>query len=113
MCLVQQIPRKPLIVHVQIVIGRWHHLVSHHIWKNAWVRHGETLNEIRSFIENLTGIGRNSSRIASRRIANSRDGNNYFGNNISDDEDDADWSSDKKKKKIQSMRSNGSKKNGK
>lgn len=61
----------------------------------------------------LEGIGRNSSRIASRRIANSRDGNNYFGNNISDDEDDADWSSDKKKKKIQSMRTNGSKKNGK
>lgn len=59
------------------------------------------------------GIGRNSSRIASRRIANSRDGNNYFGNNVSDDEDDADWSSDKKKKKIQSMRTNGSKKNGK
>ncbi|XP_031616421.1 SAGA-associated factor 11 homolog [Contarinia nasturtii] len=64
-------------------------------------------------LEKCMGIGRNSSRIASRRIANSRDGNNYFGNNISDDEDDADWSSDKKKKKIQSMRTNGSKKNGK
>lgn len=66
-----------------------------------------------SFFSLFLGIGRNSSRIASRRIANSRDGNNYFGNNISDDEDDADWSSDKKKKKIQSMRTNGSKKNGK
>lgn len=59
------------------------------------------------------GIGRNSSRIASRRIANSRDGNNYFGTALSDDEDDADWAGDKKKKKMQSMRTNGSKKNGK
>lgn len=59
------------------------------------------------------GIGRNSSRIASRRIANARDGNNYFGSALSDDEDDADWAGDKKKKKMQSMRTNGSKKNGK
>lgn len=71
------------------------------------------LNTNKIILLSLSGIGRNSSRIASRRIANSRDGNNYFGNNISDDEDDADWSSDKKKKKIQSMRTNGSKKNGK
>lgn len=61
----------------------------------------------------MVGIGRNSSRIASRRIANSRDGSNYFGTALSDDEDDADWSGDKKKKKIQPIRTNGSKKNGK
>lgn len=60
------------------------------------------------------GIGRNSSRIASRRIANARDGNNYFGGSqLSDDDDDADWLGDKKKKRMQSMRTNGSKKNGK
>lgn len=61
----------------------------------------------------FTGIGRNSSRIASRRIASSRDGNNYFGSALSDDEDDADWAGDRKKKKIQPVRTNGSKKNGK
>lgn len=62
----------------------------------------------------VPGIGRNSSRIASRRIANARDGNNYFGGGqLSDDDDDADWLGDKKKKRMQSMRTNGSKKNGK
>lgn len=61
----------------------------------------------------FSGIGRNSSRIASRRIANTRDGNNYYSGSLTDDEDDVDWASDKKKKRLQSMRSNGSKKNGK
>lgn len=60
-----------------------------------------------------TGIGRNSSRIASRRIASTRDGNNYYSGSLTDDEDDVDWATDKKKKRLQSMRSNGSKKNGK
>lgn len=69
-----------------------------------------TFNKIR-LIRLTLGIGRNSSRIASRRIANSRDGNNYFGT-VSDDEDE-DWSGEKKKKKIQPVRTNGSKKNGK
>ena len=59
-------------------------------------------------------MGRNSSRIASRRIAN-RDGGsggNYFV--MSDDEDDADWSGEKRKKKILKLPNNGStKKNGK
>lgn len=58
------------------------------------------------------GMGRNSSRIASRRIASSREGGSYFGT-ASDDEDDTDWSAEKRKKKIQPVRTNGSKKNGK
>lgn len=59
-------------------------------------------------------MGRNSSRIASRRLANARDSTgSYFGTNISDDEDDADWSSEKRKKKMQPPQRNGSKKNGK
>lgn len=57
-------------------------------------------------------MGRNSSRIASHRIA-SREGGNYFGGGQSDDEDDADWSGEKRKKKIQQIRTNGTKKNGK
>lgn len=60
-------------------------------------------------------MGRNSSRIASRRIANSRGDrdNNYFQQNLTDDEDDADWSGERRKKKFQAIRTNGSKKNGK
>jgi SAGA-associated factor 11 len=63
-------------------------------------------------LEKCMGMGRNSSRIASRRIAN-RDagGNNYFV--MSDDEDDADWSGEKRKKKILKLPNNGTKKNGK
>jgi SAGA-associated factor 11 len=61
-------------------------------------------------------MGRNSSRI-SRRIANSREGTNstYFtSGQISDDEEqDADWSGEKRKKKMQPVRTNGNKKNGK
>lgn len=60
----------------------------------------------------ISGMGRNSSRIASRRIASSREGGSYFGT-VSDDEDDTDWSAEKRKKKIQPVRTNGSKKNGK
>ncbi|XP_055543170.1 SAGA-associated factor 11 homolog [Wyeomyia smithii] len=63
-------------------------------------------------LEKCMGMGRNSSRIASRRLANSRDGSNYFGAD-EDDEDDADWSGEKRKKKIATIRTNGSKKNGK
>lgn len=58
-------------------------------------------------------MGRNSSRIASRRIANSREGSNYFTAAPSDDDDDVDWSGEKRKKKIQPIRTNGTKKNGK
>lgn len=58
-------------------------------------------------------MGRNSSRIASRRIANSRGDNNYFTTVLSDDEDDADWSGEKRRKKFQAIRPNGTKKNGK
>lgn len=63
-------------------------------------------------LEKCMGMGRNSSRIASRRIANTRDGGNYFGAD-EDDEDDVDWSGEKRKKKIAPVRTNGSKKNGK
>uniref|UniRef100_A0A182QGN2 SAGA-associated factor 11 homolog n=1 Tax=Anopheles farauti TaxID=69004 RepID=A0A182QGN2_9DIPT len=65
-------------------------------------------------LEKCMGMGRNSSRIASRRIANTRDAGtgNYFGGD-EDDEDDADWSGEKRKKKISQVRTNGSKKNGK
>lgn len=66
----------------------------------------------RFFLVCLPGMGRNSSRIASHRIA-SREGGNYFGGAQSDDEDDADWSGEKRKKKIQQIRTNGTKKNGK
>lgn len=62
---------------------------------------------------NHSGMGRNSSRIASRRIASSREGGSYFGTALSDDEDDTDWSVEKRKKKIQPVRTNGTKKNGK
>ncbi|CAD7077291.1 unnamed protein product [Hermetia illucens] len=65
-------------------------------------------------LEKCMGMGRNSSRIASRRIASAREGNgSYFGSNLSDDEDDADWSGEKRRKKIPAVRANGSKKNGK
>lgn len=61
-------------------------------------------------------MGRNSFRIASRRIASTRDNSNstatYFGTTLTDDEDDADWSGEKRRKKIQPIRSNGTKKNG-
>lgn len=58
-------------------------------------------------------MGRNSSRIASRRIASNRDGGSYFGTALSDDDDDADWAGEKRKKKNQPVRTNGSKRNGK
>lgn len=65
-------------------------------------------------VESDTGMGRISSRIASRRLASTRDGgNSYFNGVQSDDEDDADWAGEKRKKKIQPVRTNGSKKNGK
>ncbi|XP_011309415.1 SAGA-associated factor 11 homolog [Fopius arisanus] len=50
-------------------------------------------------LEKCMGMGRNSSRIASRRIANSsKDLSNYSGV-VSDDEDDADWSVNNDKRK--------------
>lgn len=49
------------------------------------------------------GIGRVSSRIATRRLASARENNSYFGNAASDD-DDSDWNTDKKKRKT---RANG------
>ncbi|XP_034949507.1 ataxin-7-like protein 3 [Chelonus insularis] len=56
-------------------------------------------------LEKCMGMGRNSSRIASRRIANSsKDLSNYSGI-ISDDDDDADWSvtNDKRKRRKDRM----------
>lgn len=66
-------------------------------------------------LEKCMGMGRKTSRTASRRIATAKEGNSssYFSSNVSDDEDDADWSSEKRRKKIQTSRTNGSKKNGK
>lgn len=58
-------------------------------------------------LEKCMGMGRNSSRIASRRIAsNSREPTSYAGL-LSDDEDDADWSGaafsgEKKKRRMKS-----------
>lgn len=64
------------------------------------------------FCGGFAGMGRNSSRIASRRIASTRGTSELFGT-VSDDEDDADWSGEKRKKKFQPVRTNGTKKNGK
>ncbi|KAH8328173.1 hypothetical protein KR067_005080 [Drosophila pandora] len=68
-------------------------------------------------LEKCMGMGRISSRIASRRLA-TKEGSSaallHSGGNAggTDDEDDVDWSSDKRKKKSsQSSRNNGSKKN--
>ncbi|EDW19791.1 SAGA-associated factor 11 homolog [Drosophila mojavensis] len=74
-------------------------------------------------LEKCMGMGRISSRIASRRLAtkegasaSSSSTSTYIqsGGNTggTDDEDDVDWSSDKRKKKsTQNSRNNGSKKN--
>ncbi|KAK0182940.1 hypothetical protein PV327_001020 [Microctonus hyperodae] len=52
-------------------------------------------------LEKCMGMGRNSSRIASRRIANSSKDLSNFSGAISDDDDDADWSvtNDKRKRR--------------
>ncbi|XP_075160385.1 SAGA associated factor 11kDa [Haematobia irritans] len=74
-------------------------------------------------LEKCMGMGRISSRIASRRLATKESNsasssssstyNNLQTNNAgSDDEDDIDWSSEKRRKKSsQNSRNNGSKKN--
>lgn len=65
-------------------------------------------------LEKCMGMGRNSSRIASRRIANARENISAMSMQVSDDEEDTEWSGEKKRKKLPSSRSNnGSKKNGK
>jgi len=73
-------------------------------------------------LEKCMGMGRISSRIASRRLA-TKEGTSASSSSSStylqssntggtDDEDDVDWSSDKRKKKsTQNSRNNGSKKN--
>lgn len=72
-------------------------------------------NRFAPHLEMCMGMKKKNTRIASRRIATAKEGNSssYFSSAVSDDEDDADWSSDKRRKKIQSSRTNGSKKNGK
>lgn len=71
-------------------------------------------------LEKCMGMGRISSRIASRRLAtkestsaSSSSSSSYLQANAgSDDEDDVDWSSEKRRKKTgQNSRNNGSKKN--
>lgn len=65
-------------------------------------------------LEKCMGMGRNSSRIASRRIANARESISTMSMHMSDDDDDMEWAGEKRRKKIPSGRSNnGSKKNGK
>lgn len=63
-------------------------------------------------LEKCMGMGRNSSRIASRRIANARENINTLSLH-SDDDDDMEWAGEKRRKKIGSRNNNGSKKNGK
>uniref|UniRef100_A0A1B0AJE3 SAGA-associated factor 11 homolog n=1 Tax=Glossina pallidipes TaxID=7398 RepID=A0A1B0AJE3_GLOPL len=71
-------------------------------------------------LEKCMGMGRISSRIASRRLAtkesnsaSSSSSSSYLQTNAgTDDEDDVDWSSEKRRKKTgQTSRNNGSKKN--
>ncbi|XP_050336486.1 SAGA-associated factor 11 homolog [Bactrocera neohumeralis] len=71
-------------------------------------------------LEKCMGMGRNSSRIASRRLAtkegtsaSSSSSSSYLQTTVgTDDEDDIDWSSEKRRKKTnQGNRNNGSKKN--
>ncbi|XP_042235692.1 ataxin-7-like protein 3 isoform X2 [Homarus americanus] len=50
-------------------------------------------------LEKCMGMGRNSSRIASRRIQNSTKENTHNHTGGSDDDDDDDWVSDRKRKK--------------
>ncbi|XP_067009919.1 ataxin-7-like protein 3 [Anabrus simplex] len=52
-------------------------------------------------LEKCMGMGRNSSRIASRRIANNSKENSAYSGMMSDDDDDADWTagSDRRRKK--------------
>lgn len=65
-------------------------------------------------LEKCMGMGRNSSRIASRRIANARESISSLSMHMSDDEDDMEWAGEKRRKKITGGRNNnGSKKNGK
>lgn len=65
-------------------------------------------------LEKCMGMGRNSSRIASRRIASARENISTLSMHMSDDESDMEWAGEKRRKKIASGRSNnGSKKNGK
>lgn len=50
-------------------------------------------------LEKCMGMGRNSSRIASRRIANNSKDLSNFSGGISDDDDDVDWSLNNDKRK--------------
>ena len=72
-------------------------------------------NRFAPHLEKCMGMGRAMGRKASRRIASSRDTGNYYASAIStiSDDEDEDWQGEKKKKKLVSMRANGSKKNGK
>lgn len=72
-------------------------------------------NRFAPHLEKCMGMGRAMGRKASRRIASTRDTGNYYASAISaiSDDEDEDWQGEKKKKKLASMRANGSKKNGK
>lgn len=68
-------------------------------------------------LEKCMGMGRAMGRKASRRIGSKlKNEGSIYGSScisISDDEDDSDWQGERKKKKLNSIRSNGNKKNGK
>lgn len=71
-------------------------------------------NRFAPHLEKCMGMGRAMGRKASRRIASTRDTGNYYGSAIAlSDEEDEEWQGEKKKKKLASIRANGSKKNGK
>lgn len=65
-------------------------------------------------LEKCMGMGRNSSRIASRRLASTKESSSsssYFQANAGSDDEDDDWSEKRRKKSSQNSRNNGSKKN--
>ncbi|XP_014229740.1 ataxin-7-like protein 3 [Trichogramma pretiosum] len=61
-------------------------------------------------LEKCMGMGRNSSRIASRRIANSSKDLSTYQGLASDDEDDADWNANTEKRNKRRKERNGVKK---
>ncbi|XP_058808538.1 ataxin-7-like protein 3 [Phymastichus coffea] len=70
---------------------------------------GVAASRFATHLEKCMGMGRNSSRIASRRIANNSKDLTTFSGVISDDDDDVDWSVNNDKRKRRKER-NGLKK---
>ncbi|XP_011505350.1 PREDICTED: ataxin-7-like protein 3 [Ceratosolen solmsi marchali] len=70
---------------------------------------GVAASRFATHLEKCMGMGRNSSRIASRRIANNSKDLTSYGGVVSDDDDDVDWSLNNDKRKRRKDR-NGLKK---